>query len=761
MMNIGTLSDTFPEHILWSKYFSGILAEERDRDWAKALTLYTETLQQHPEPILRAHILLSLGVAYANQAQWDKSISLCEESSSLWQQIGDFSKQAMVLRQIALSIVAGFDAGEFETEDLIKAKSYCKSALAILYSGSTVSEQAVLYQPNVPLYQALVWDILGVIHRCLGEHRDAIDNQKRYLELARSLDNEYLIAAAYMNLGDCYHLLGHENQQHALDLYEQSIAIFNKSSETYDEFMVWAKKGRLHQKSGDFTLALVCFEQSLTMIEAIRAGITSEAARIGFFATIVNVYANTILACLHINDHNRAFNYVERIRSRAFLDRLRNITLTQLDQVKESTITLSELQKLSHPDAIYLEFFTTGLHAIRGRPISNQLVSNTVLFPPEKTLLFAVTNDHIQIHDVDLSPNHLIPSDPHKPVEEYFLDPHIRRTLYDKLIAPVAELFEGKRRVYIIPHGPLHYVPFQALIAPDGETLLRADGPEIVYAPSATILFRERHRPERAATGICLTVGYNGSGETELLFAEEEAHYISTMAKGNELIGSIPKKEALYRQAPNYQLLHFSCHGHFDPESPLESALHIAPDEVLTGHEIIDNLKLNCDLVTLSACDSGLSKVQRGDELYGLIRAFMYAGAPAIIASLWRVDERTTLLIAEKFYQALQAGAGYAAALKEAQVFLKNLTRKDAVDLLSRYLVREEGDLAVAQHKSTARLAPAIKQQAERYIIGLRTKGASNGYQIVPGTEDDEKIFSAPWFWAPFVLIGDPQARSG
>ena len=61
--------------------------------------------------------------------------------------------------------------------------------------------------------------------------------------------------------------------------------------------------------------------------------------------------------------------------------------------------------------------------------------------------------------------------------------------------------------------------------------------------------------------------------------------------------------------------LHFSCHGEFDPESPLESILHIGPNETLTGQEIIDNLRLNCDLVTLSACESGLSKVQLGDEL--------------------------------------------------------------------------------------------------------------------------------------------------
>src|SRR5262249_47138860 len=148
--------------------------------------------------------------------------------------------------------------------------------------------------------------------------------------------------------------------------------------------------------------------------------------------------------------------------------------------------------------------------------------------------------------------------------------------------------------------------------------------------------------------------------------------------------GPALKKATLYQQAPACRLLHFSCHGEFDSVSPLESALHIASTETLTGQEIIDNLHLNCDLVTLSACESGLSIVQRGDELYGLIRAFMYAGAPALIATLWRVDERSTLIFAEKFYQSFLAGASYAAALKEAQLFLKNLTRSEALTILCR-----------------------------------------------------------------------------
>ena len=86
---------------------------------------------------------------------------------------------------------------------------------------------------------------------------------------------------------------------------------------------------------------------------------------------------------------------------------------------------------------------------------------------------------------------------------------------------------------------------------------------------------------------------------------------------------------------------------------------------------MLDGLRLRCELVTLSACESGLSTVRRGDELMGLVRAFMLAGAPAVVATLWRVDERSTRLLMERFYRDLSSGADPATALHRAQIYLR------------------------------------------------------------------------------------------
>src|SRR5262249_28674402 len=142
-------------------------------------------------------------------------------------------------------------------------------------------------------------------------------------------------------------------------------------------------------------------------------------------------------------------------------------------------------------------------------------------FPPPKTLFFAITRDSIQTHDANLSPNDLRPSQLNNVVERHFLDPAIRRMLYDRLIAPVAEILAGKTCVSRAPHGPLHYIPFQALLALDGRPLLRDDGPRLSYAPSAPLLLRLVSQVPNYAQGPCLALGFNGTGANRLFFAED------------------------------------------------------------------------------------------------------------------------------------------------------------------------------------------------------------------------------------------------
>jgi CHAT domain-containing protein len=119
-----------------------------------------------------------------------------------------------------------------------------------------------------------------------------------------------------------------------------------------------------------------------------------------------------------------------------------------------------------------------------------------------------------------------------------------------------------------------------------------------------------------------------------------------------------------------FRQLHFATHGRFDAARPLDSGLLLAPDArhdgVLRVDEIF-NLQLRADLVTLSACETGLGHVGSGDDVIGLSRGFLYAGARSIVASLWSVDDRATGALMTSFYAHLEAG-DRREALRRAQL---------------------------------------------------------------------------------------------
>ena len=124
-------------------------------------------------------------------------------------------------------------------------------------------------------------------------------------------------------------------------------------------------------------------------------------------------------------------------------------------------------------------------------------------------------------------------------------------------------------------------------------------------------------------------------------------------------------KDKVIETCTDKDVIHFSCHGYFDNADPLSSGVKLY-DDVLTAREIFD-MRLDTELVTLSACQTGLNERSPGDELVGLTRAFLYAGSPSVIVSLWSVDARSTQELMLEFYKLLKNGSDKATALQEAQ----------------------------------------------------------------------------------------------
>ena len=235
------------------------------------------------------------------------------------------------------------------------------------------------------------------------------------------------------------------------------------------------------------------------------------------------------------------------------------------------------------------------------------------------------------------------------------------RSLYDLLLRPVEARVAG-RRLVVVPHRALHYVPFHALH--DGEAHV-VERREVSYAPSATVLLHclARQRPplQRA-----LLVGV--ADERAPRVRDEIDALASLFPEPVSLLGERATLASVREFAPGADVLHLACHGRFRPDNPLFSSLRLS-DGWLTVRDTY-NLDLRCGLVALSACETGVNEVAPGDELIGLARGFFSAGAPTLLLSLWTVDDKATASLMADFYRRLLAGSSPAAALREAQLRL-------------------------------------------------------------------------------------------
>jgi CHAT domain-containing protein/tetratricopeptide (TPR) repeat protein len=242
--------------------------------------------------------------------------------------------------------------------------------------------------------------------------------------------------------------------------------------------------------------------------------------------------------------------------------------------------------------------------------------------------------------------------------------------LYQGLLAPVLENeelgFGDTRRLVIVPHGPLHYLPFQALY--NGRDYL-LEGYEISYLPGANFLryCADSSSGWEGQDYSVAAIGYSSQGK--LPYTVEEAAAVAGIWGAQAVLEDQATLERFRQLAVSHQVLHLATHGDFRPDNPLFSGLSLA-DGWLTTLDVF-NMRLKASLVTLSGCQTGRSVVGGGDELLGLMRSFLSAGATSLVATLWAVEDRSSARLMEAFYRGLASGATKGAALRGAQLELR------------------------------------------------------------------------------------------
>jgi CHAT domain-containing protein len=235
---------------------------------------------------------------------------------------------------------------------------------------------------------------------------------------------------------------------------------------------------------------------------------------------------------------------------------------------------------------------------------------------------------------------------------------HHLQALHAALWAPLTPLL-GERRAVVVPHGALHYLPFEALH--DGQQH-EVERRELCRAPSASVLLRCLAKPPQPwQTALVL-----GHADERLPQVRAEVEAVAARFPGARALHDGAATGAALHTADGADVLHIACHAQFRNDSPRFSALHLA-DGAFTVRDAA-RLRLNGGLVTLSACETAISAVMPGDELIGLTHAFISAGAARVLASLWAVQDEAAAGFMPRFYERLRAEGQPAQALRATQI---------------------------------------------------------------------------------------------
>lgn len=559
---------------------------------------------------------------------------------------------------------------------------------------------------------------LGYDHRNIGI---SLMKVQRYTEAEAHFTDAERISAKIHNttnwvktLLELGHLHRTLDQREKADTYYTEA--FTRSKQFGVQEVVWraaAGKAALLNKGGKKEEAFSWYSQAVNIVEGMRATLKIEEFKNSFQLNKQDLYLDIITLLVEMGRTEEAFNYVERSRSRSFIDLLGNQKLTlknDLDQQQLESINRLSLQvealgqevgsfetppkellarhrqaKIAHEEAlILLKQSNPGLSSFVAVDPLTQTQVEQLLSPDvgllsyklteEQIFLWVIKSEGTSFYSIPLRDQNLTETITRYRGLVQRLEPVAAELeqLYALLVQPVEQDLQGLQYLGIIPDDVLHFLSFSALKNSTGYLI---DRMPLFYTPSASVLkFTFAKRRNRKQTKV-LAVGNPDLGDFnyDLPLAELEAKSIRwNFPEMDILTGITATKEWFTQNISKYGIIHLAAHGEFDELNPLLSSLWLAssdPDNRRLTVKEVFGLDIRADLVTLSACQTGLGKLEAG-ELIGLNRAFLYAGTHALVSTLWRVDDLSTSVLMKHFYRTY-AFQDKAQSLRQAQLIVK------------------------------------------------------------------------------------------
>ena len=585
-----------------------------------------------------------------------------------------------------------------------------------------VTEQNQLWPPLIDLYKALVLYEAGENDEAEELALTALAYFRGSVLPAKAALCELLLAAIEIRASDPEEARRYCSSALSRLLHVASPAVY----QAY--FML----GQAEEASGNTELARQAYEKAYRKLEDLRSHLGKEELKIAFLKNKLDVYEGLVVTSLAV--HSRActehdtFAYIEQAKSRSLADLIafrssevssraveQSPSMGQFRDLQQKLnwtnhqIELEELlpgggsrdrirqlreQSRSYEDAmvrVFSQIQTVDREYAdmqTGASISAAQVQATI---PEDTMLleFYAARDKFYICLMDRQSLKIVPVSGVAAVREKLRllqlqlakfrlgEDYIRalektlfratqahlEEIYQLLIAPVRDQLRTKHLV-IVPHTFLHYLPFHALY--DGNRYL-IDDFSISYAPSGSIF------------ALCQGKPYNGKGNETLVLAvpdaraphiAEEGRFVAeTMQPARLFMGEEATEDCLRTYGPSSRFIHIATHGYFRQDNPMFSSIRLG-QSLLSLFDLY-RLHLDAELVTLSGCGTGMNVVIGGDELIGLVRGLLYAGAKSLLVSLWEVHDESTAEFMRDFYRHYERSTNKSNALREAVLSLR------------------------------------------------------------------------------------------
>ena len=667
-----------------NKIMAGLLMEQANNHWFQAR--YQDAFKGQ-QTVLRM----------AREHGWTlEQVNSLNTAGLIWWTLGDHPSALRRLKD-ALLLAETLEARRDEIATTLNNMGMVYRDMGDYEEALSALNRALAIDRKINSKWAIAYDLknLGLSRLRMGQPEKALPLFQEALALARQIGNRINEAKIQAGYGEA--LMALDRRQAAKAQFDQALDLSRQMALREVEWRALYGLGQLQLKDKNRKEARSLLEAAVQVIESMRAGIKLDQLKDGFIANKMAVYETLVSLLVDMGRDSDAFYVAERSRARNLIDLLGNQRLSlhgavnqkRYDREKRLKSAMAEYETLvaqtndPHEQTVYRQALNRARDKHRDLMLEIQLKNpnlasilsvdpltvpevQALLEPgtailayyvvPDEILCWFITADRVDLVRTPLGRQTLAQKvlDYRRTLQNLEPAGAQAQELHTWLLSPLKNRLKSVQTLGIVPHHILHHLSFATLF--DGNDYL-VDRHPLFSLPSASVLrHTTKNRPGEKNTKV-LAVGNPDLTNPALAlpFAEKEVATIGwNFPDVTVLTGKKATEGWVVRNISDFGIIHLASHGEFDPVNPLFSSVKLAKDDQddgdLRASEVF-GLDIRANLVMLSACQTGLGKITRGDDVIGMNRAFLYAGTNAIMSSLWRVSDISTALLVKQFYR--------------------------------------------------------------------------------------------------------------